>query len=72
MIEHVGADLGMHVILSSHLLEEVERVSNSVVILEAGRVVADGVVTELAHTDPSFSSSSTVSTDPIRRGSVSP
>jgi ABC-2 type transport system ATP-binding protein len=52
LIEHVGADLGMHVILSSHLLEEVERVSNSVVILEAGRVVADGVVTELAHTDP--------------------
>jgi ABC-2 type transport system ATP-binding protein len=52
LIEHVGADLGMHVILSSHLLEEVERVSSSVVILEAGRVVADGVVAELAHTDP--------------------
>ncbi len=52
LIEHVGADLGMHVILSSHLLEEVERVSSSVVILEAGRVVADGVVSELAHTDP--------------------
>src|SRR6202166_3647834 len=27
LIEHVGVDLGMHVILSSHLLEEVERVS---------------------------------------------
>ncbi len=52
LIEHVGADLGMHVILSSHLLEEVERVSSSVVILEAGRVVADGVVAELAQTDP--------------------
>jgi ABC-2 type transport system ATP-binding protein len=52
LIEHVGSDLGMHVILSSHLLEEVERVSSAVVILEAGRVVADGVVSELAHTDP--------------------
>ena len=48
----MGADLGMHVVLSSHLLEEVERVSSSVVILEAGRVVADGGVAELGHSDP--------------------
>ncbi len=52
LIEHVGADLGMHVILSSHLLEEVERVSRSVVILDGGRVVADGAMTELGQTDP--------------------
>jgi ABC-2 type transport system ATP-binding protein len=52
LIEHVGADLGMHVILSSHLLEEVERVSRSVVILDAGRVVADGEMIELRRTDP--------------------
>jgi ABC-2 type transport system ATP-binding protein len=52
LIHHVGADLGMHVVLSSHLLEEVERVSSSVVILEAGRVVADGGVAELGHADP--------------------
>jgi ABC-type multidrug transport system ATPase subunit len=42
----------MHVVLSSHLLEEVERVSASVVILEAGRVVADGGVAELGRADP--------------------
>jgi ABC-2 type transport system ATP-binding protein len=52
LIEHVGVDLGMHVILSSHLLEEVERVSASVVILEAGRVVADGRMAELSRIDP--------------------
>jgi ABC-2 type transport system ATP-binding protein len=52
LIHHVGADLGMHVVLSSHLLEEVERVSQSVVILEAGRVVADGGVEALGHADP--------------------
>jgi len=52
LIAHVGADLGMHVILSSHLLEEVERVSSSVVILEAGRVVAGGGMAELSRTDP--------------------
>jgi len=52
LIEHVGVDLGMHVILSSHLLDEVERVSGSVVILESGRVVADGRMAELSNTDP--------------------
>ncbi len=52
LIEHVGVDLGMHVILSSHLLDEVERVSGSVVILESGRVVADGSMADLSNTDP--------------------
>jgi ABC-2 type transport system ATP-binding protein len=52
LIAHVGTDLGMHVIVSSHLLEEVERVSASVVILEAGRVVADGGIADLQQTAP--------------------
>ncbi len=52
LIEHVGADLGMNVIVSSHLLEEVERVSSAVVILEGGRVVAEGNLAELRRTDP--------------------
>ena len=52
LIQHVGSDLGMHVILSSHLLEEVERVSRAVVILEAGRVVAEGVMADLRQTVP--------------------
>ena len=58
LIEHVGADLGMHVILSSHLLEEVERVSSSVVILDGGRVVADGAMAELRPDRPGARSSS--------------
>src|SRR5437660_12360309 len=52
LIHHVGADLDMHVVLSSHLLAEVERVSNAVVILEAGRVVAGGGLAELSRADP--------------------
>jgi ABC-2 type transport system ATP-binding protein len=52
LIEHVGSDLGMNVIISSHLLEEVERVSSAVVILEGGRVVAEGTLAELRRTDP--------------------
>jgi ABC-2 type transport system ATP-binding protein len=47
LIRHVGHDLGMDVILSSHLLEEVERVSDSVVILDGGVVVVGGALTEL-------------------------
>jgi ABC-2 type transport system ATP-binding protein len=52
LIEHVGRDLGMHVVLSSHLLEEVERVSAAVVILDRGRVVAEGELAELGQTAP--------------------
>jgi ABC-type multidrug transport system ATPase subunit len=48
----VGADLGMHVILSSHLLEEVQRVSRSVVILDDGHVVAQGELAKLRQTPP--------------------
>ena len=47
LIRHVGHELGMNVILSSHLLEEVERVSDAVVILDGGVVVAGGSLAEL-------------------------
>ena len=47
LIRHVGRDLGMNVVLSSHLLEEVERVSDAVVILDQGVVVAGGSLEEL-------------------------
>jgi ABC-2 type transport system ATP-binding protein len=47
LIRHVGHDLGMNVILSSHLLEEVERVSDAVVIIDNGAVVAEGTIAEL-------------------------
>ena len=47
LIRRVGHELGIDVVLSSHLLEEVERVSDSVVILDTGRVVASGALNEL-------------------------
>jgi len=47
LIRHVGHDLGMNVVLSSHLLEEVERVSDAVIIIDAGVVVAGGSLREL-------------------------
>ncbi|MDQ1445866.1 MAG: type transport system ATP-binding protein [Acidimicrobiaceae bacterium] len=51
LIRKVGHGLGMNVVLSSHLLEEVERVSDAVVILDGGRVVASGRMAELRGTD---------------------
>jgi ABC-2 type transport system ATP-binding protein len=50
LIRHVGHDLGMNVILSSHLLEEVERVSDAVIILDGGVVVAGGTLADLQAT----------------------
>ncbi|MBA3654076.1 MAG: ABC transporter ATP-binding protein [Actinobacteria bacterium] len=50
LVRKVGHELGINVVLSSHLLDEVERVSDAVVILDAGRAVAGGTIGELGRT----------------------
>jgi ABC-2 type transport system ATP-binding protein len=47
LIHRIGGELGLNVVLSSHLLHEVERVCDSVVILERGHTVGGGLLTEL-------------------------
>ncbi len=47
LIRHVGHDLGLDVILSSHLLDEVERVSDAVVIIEQGHATVGGQMDDL-------------------------
>ena len=47
LIRRVSAEFGIHVLLSSHLLEEVERTCDAAVILRAGQVVASGSIREL-------------------------
>lgn len=47
LIRRIGGEFGIDVVLSSHLLEEVERIADNVVILNEGRVVADGPIAEL-------------------------
>jgi ABC-2 type transport system ATP-binding protein len=42
LIRRIGHEFGIDVVLSSHLLEEIERVCDGVVILSGGRVVASG------------------------------
>ena len=41
------AKQGMHVIISSHILEEVDRISDRVVLMSSGYVVAEGQIREV-------------------------
>jgi ABC-2 type transport system ATP-binding protein len=47
LIRRVGSEYGIDVMLSSHLLEEVERVCDNVVIISDGRVLAAGPLADL-------------------------
>jgi len=51
LVRRIGSEFGIDVVLSSHLLEEVERVADSVVILSGGTVVAAGPLDELRQGD---------------------
>jgi ABC-2 type transport system ATP-binding protein len=50
LVRKVGHQLGIDVVLSSHLLDEVERVSDAVVIIDAGRTVGGGSIGALGTT----------------------
>jgi ABC-2 type transport system ATP-binding protein len=54
LIRRIGTEFGIAVVLSSHLLEEVERVCDAVVILAAGSVVTSGRLDDLRGTDSVF------------------
>jgi ABC-2 type transport system ATP-binding protein len=47
LIRRIGTEFGMHVVVSSHHLEEVERICDAVVIVEGGMVVRAGALDEL-------------------------
>jgi len=47
LIRTLVGDKGMHVILSSHLLRDVEQVCGSVIVLRGGKLVSQGAVDEL-------------------------
>ena len=50
LIRQINDDYGIDVVLSSHLLEEVERICDHVVALDAGRLVAQGSLADLVGT----------------------
>ena len=47
LIRQISGDYGIDVLLSSHLLEEVERICDNIVALDAGRLVAQGPLSSL-------------------------
>ena len=47
LVRRIGTDLGFSVLISSHLLGEVEQVSDYIVMLEGGKVSRGGSVTSL-------------------------
>jgi ABC-2 type transport system ATP-binding protein len=47
LIRRVGSEFGMNIVISSHHLEEAERICDDVVILRAGAVVRAGSLSEL-------------------------
>jgi ABC-2 type transport system ATP-binding protein len=47
LIRRVGTEFGINVVLSSHRLEEIERICDSAIIIFGGRVVASGRIDEL-------------------------
>jgi ABC-2 type transport system ATP-binding protein len=47
LIRRIGTEFGMDILVSSHHLEEVERICDSVVIVEGGEVVHAGALADL-------------------------
>ena len=47
LIRQISAEYGIDVLLSSHLLEEVERICDNIVALDTGRLVAQGPLASL-------------------------
>ena len=47
LIRRLGTEFGMHILISSHHLEEVERICDAVVIVEEGAVVQSGMLADL-------------------------
>jgi ABC-2 type transport system ATP-binding protein len=47
LIRRIGTEFGVHIVVSSHHLEEVERICDAVVIVEGGEVVQAGRLADL-------------------------
>ncbi len=47
LIHRIGSEFGMHIVISSHHLQEVERICDAVVIVEGGVVVHQGTLADL-------------------------
>jgi ABC-2 type transport system ATP-binding protein len=51
LVRRLSRDLGIRVLFSSHVLEDVERTCDAVIVLRDGRVAAQGRISELLGRD---------------------
>ena len=51
IVRHLAKDLGKSVVLSTHILQDVEATCDSVVVMEQGRMVASGPLAELTRSE---------------------
>ncbi len=49
LVRRIGTDFGIAVLVTSHLLGELERISDHVVILDAGRLLRSSATTDFTH-----------------------
>jgi ABC-2 type transport system ATP-binding protein len=54
LVRRIGGEFGISVLVTSHLLGELERVSDHVVVLDAGRLLRSSATTEFLHTTGSL------------------
>ena len=47
LVERTGNEFGISIIMSSHLLSEIERVCNGLIVIESGRLMRTGRIAEL-------------------------
>jgi len=65
LIGRIAHEMQINVILSSHLLIDIERVADSVVILSNGRVIAQGTLRELMQATPAVTVRTRASAAPL-------
>ncbi len=65
LIGRIAHEMEINVILSSHLLIDIERVADSVVILSNGRVIAQGTLRELMQATPAVTVRTRASAAPL-------
>jgi len=49
LVRRIGTDFGIAVLVTSHLLGELERISDHVVVVEAGRLLRSSATTDFTH-----------------------
>jgi ABC-2 type transport system ATP-binding protein len=54
LVRRIGTDFGIAVLVTSHLLGELERVSDHVVVLDGGRLLRSSATTDFTHTTGSL------------------